>query len=52
MNNEDRVRICNELLNNMDLTKEQYIQTCLLLEELDCELVTSNKEENEKNIHC
>ena len=34
-----------ELLTNMDLTKEQYIAACELIEELELEKVESNKTE-------
>ena len=35
----DRKQIGDELLNNMDLTKEQYFEAIRLLEELDAEFV-------------
>ena len=37
-----------ELLNNMDLTKEQYIALCKLCDELGLEKVESNQDEDGK----
>ena len=39
MNWIDRKQIGEELLNNMDLTKEQYLEAVRLAEEMDLEYV-------------
>lgn len=35
MTNKDRKEIGKEVLENMDVTKEQYIEICRLCEDLD-----------------
>jgi hypothetical protein len=39
MTNEERNEIAKEVLTNMDLTKEQYLELCELADELDLELI-------------
>ena len=48
MTPEMRKKISDALLANTDMTREQYIQTCLLAEELDLEI--SELEENVQDI--
>ena len=48
MTPEMRKAISKELLENTDMTKEQYIQTCLLVEELDLEIVKPEEEKTEQ----
>lgn len=48
MTPEMRKAISKELLENTDMTKEQYIQACLLAEELDLELVKPEDEKSEQ----
>ena len=39
MTNEERNEIAKEVLTNMDLTREQYLELCELADELDLELI-------------
>ena len=47
MTNEQKMSLAREMLTNMDLTKEQYIQMCELCDELDLYPKTDEPEEKE-----
>lgn len=47
MTNEQKLALAKEMLTNMDLTKEQYIQMCELCDELDLYPKTEEPEERE-----
>ena len=48
MTPEMRQQIAKELRENTDMTKEQYIQTCLLCEELDLAIDTPEEQASEQ----
>ena len=45
MTNEQRTELSKELLSNMDLTKEQYIELCRMCDDLDLEPVGDEPKE-------
>ena len=46
----DRKQIGEELLDNMDLTKKQYLETIKLLEDIDAEFIYGYKLPDEGNV--
>lgn len=45
----NKKELAKELIDNFDLTKEQYIALCELIDELELEKVESKSSENESD---
>ena len=43
----NKKEVAQQIFDNMDMTKEQYIQFCILADELGLEIVDPNQEESE-----